>query len=190
MKSRGRTLIYRVQTRVEGRQIYVILSHFPPCSSQTQKNGGNSVTVATKCAYVHRQAADGEGRRDREGRRRMKWLNKRIHTRGCTASDFFFFLMIFIFQVLLHSIPLSPLSLLVSPLNSPLCSRATHEGRSNTTCILWRSCGNTVQSFLHLFSLAPLARPLSYLFTAVCSSTDCFSEDMSGLLLSPALVFV
>lgn len=39
---------------------------FSLCSSQTQKNGGNSVTLATNSAYVQREAADGGGRREEE----------------------------------------------------------------------------------------------------------------------------
>lgn len=47
---------------LQGRQIYIILSHFPGAPSQTQKNGGNSVTLATDGAYVQREAADGGGK--------------------------------------------------------------------------------------------------------------------------------
>lgn len=39
---------------------------FSLCSSQTQKNGDNSVTLATNSAYVQREAADGGGRREVE----------------------------------------------------------------------------------------------------------------------------
>ena len=59
-----------ISQTLQGRQIYIILSHFSLCSSQTQKNGGNSVTLATNSAYVQRGAADGGGRREEEERER------------------------------------------------------------------------------------------------------------------------
>lgn len=49
-----------ISSILQGRQIYIILS-FCSCSSQTQKNGGNLVTLATGRAYVLRKAADGGG---------------------------------------------------------------------------------------------------------------------------------
>ena len=61
-----------ISQTLQGRQIYIILSHFSPCSSQTQKNGGNSVTLATNSAYVQRGAADGGGRREEEERERER----------------------------------------------------------------------------------------------------------------------
>lgn len=50
-----------ISSILQGRQIYIILS-FSWCSSQTQKNGGNLVTLATGRAYVLRKAADGGGK--------------------------------------------------------------------------------------------------------------------------------
>lgn len=47
-----------ISSILQGRQIYIILS-FSLRSSQTQKNGGNLVTLATGRAYVLRKAADG-----------------------------------------------------------------------------------------------------------------------------------
>ena len=67
-----------ISQTLQGRQIYIILSHFSLCSSQTQKNGGNSVTLATNSAYVQRGAADGGGRREEEERERQRWGVERL----------------------------------------------------------------------------------------------------------------
>lgn len=58
-----------ISQTLEGGPIYIILFSFSLCSSQTQKNGGNSVTLATNSAYVLREAADGGGRREEERKR-------------------------------------------------------------------------------------------------------------------------
>lgn len=79
-----------ISSILQGRQIYIIFS-FSSCSSQTQKNGGNLVTLATGRAYVLRKAADGGGRRGKgrhgdEDRESKKKTGKRVHISHITHA--------------------------------------------------------------------------------------------------------
>ncbi len=180
-----------ISQTLQGTNLHYSFS-FSLRSSQTQKNGGNSVTLATNSAYVQREAADGGGRREKERKIGSEKANMsayctHTHTElsrwtvesgrsgffpsfkpnSIQASSCTFPRSLLLF-LLLH-----PLSSLFTPWSGSLaffhsCSLATYEGCSNTTCFLWHPPGTLSNLSTVVFSLLPSSLLLSYLFTAGC----------------------
>lgn len=148
---------------------------FPLLLTNPEKNGGNSVTLATNSAYVLREAADGGGK---EKERRVWGVKKKlvqVHTvlthilnslvavpSSITPQKFSF---IQAFSCIFPSSFLPPFPLLGQAPGFFFCGHVWGLFKPNTTCFLWRppwALSNLSTVVLSLLLSA------SYLFAAGC----------------------
>lgn len=197
----------RLAPSYRGGKIYIILS-FCSCSSQTQKNGGNLVTLATGRAYVLRKAADGGGRRgkgrhrdgDKElkkkiNRKAMAHFSHHTHTglTGCTVQQKWVLVPVLCSKKNDPSFPLSAHAICQTDLLHffhLLDTRRLFKHNLFPQASPWEWYPTFTPLFFFFSFFSSLWLFFIYLQLDACSSIDYFTKDMSGLCLSCAGLYI